>query len=113
MVRIVRLREEVMRCSKTKIEGSGGNQRKIENEKSLDVRKNRVLPIRRVGDTGPATTAKSSGKPLIEHGGAAKSAADDEVAAIVDAWPLLGKHSRSIIIGMARKAVANSTITTT
>jgi hypothetical protein len=58
-----------------------------------------------MGDTGPATTTKSSGKTLSGMSGAAESAAlDADLAIVVGAWPLLGAHAKSIIIGMARKS---------
>ena len=43
----------------TEMDGSSGNEQNDENEKSLGARKNRVLPIAGVGDTGfePVTSA--------------------------------------------------------
>ena len=67
----------------------------------------RGLPIFRVGDTGPATPPKSPGNMPSQLNGAAESAALDADLAIINAaWPLLAAHSRSIIVGMSRKAVA-------
>jgi hypothetical protein len=58
-----------------------------------------------LGDTGLALTAKSSGKSLLSSGGAAESAAvDAELSIVIGAWQLFAPHSRSIIVGMSRKA---------
>jgi hypothetical protein len=58
-----------------------------------------------VGDTGLAPAAKSSGNSLLSSSGAAESAAvDAEFAIVIGAWPLLTAHSKSIIIGIARKS---------
>jgi hypothetical protein len=53
------------------------------------------------GDTGLALTAKSSGKSLVSSSGAA---VDADLPIVIGAWPLLTAHSRSIIIGIARKS---------
>jgi len=58
-----------------------------------------------MGDTGPATIAKSSGNTLVAPSGAAESAAiEAELAIVIHAWSMIAAHSRSIIVGIARNA---------
>jgi len=60
-----------------------------------------------MGDTGFEPLADLS---VDMHGsaqsGAKSGALDCELAIVIDAWALLSAHSRSIIAGMARKAIA-------
>ncbi len=56
-------------------------------------------------DTDPATQAESAGRALVRSNGAAESAAiDAELAIVIQAWQLLAPDSRSVIVGMSRKA---------
>ena len=51
----------------------------------------------------------SSGKTMVSSSGAAESAAVDvELAIVVGAWPLLTAHSRSIVLGIARKSAVRN-----
>jgi hypothetical protein len=62
-----------------------------------------------MGDTGSETLPKSSGKAVVSSSGAAESAAiDSALSIVITAWPVLAPHSRSIIVGMARKAAAKA-----
>lgn len=58
-----------------------------------------------MGDEGLETIPASSGKTSDLSGGGAESGAlDPGLAVVIDAWPALGPHRQSIIVGMARKA---------
>jgi integrase len=66
----------------------------------------RYFTVLQVGDTGPETTSKSSGKtPFPSSGGAENGALDPRLATVIDSWPRLSEHRRLIIVGIA-KAVA-------
>jgi hypothetical protein len=44
--------------------------------------------------------------PVSSDGAAECAAIDTELAIVVRAWAMLNQHSRSIIVGMSRKAMA-------
>ena len=61
-----------------------------------------------MGDTGPATTEKSSGKSPLSFSGAAESAAvDAELAIVIDAWESLAPDLKSAIVAIVRKTAAD------
>ena len=60
-----------------------------------------------MGDTGLETLAdRSADMNGSAQGGAESGALDRELAIVIDAWAVLSAHSRSIIFGIARKAIA-------
>ena len=59
-----------------------------------------------VAEEGLERPAKSSEKTIAgANGGAENGALDPGLAIVIDAWPVLAPHCRSIIVGMARKAI--------
>jgi hypothetical protein len=66
-----------------------------------------LIVVSGVGDTGPETTSELSGiSQISSRGGAENGAFHAELLAVVKAWPALAPHSRAIILGIARKAMA-------
>jgi hypothetical protein len=62
-----------------------------------------------VAEAGLEPVAKLSAKTVADAtGGAESGAVDPGLATVIDAWPLLSPHSRSIIVGMAQKAIEKS-----
>lgn len=62
-----------------------------------------------MGDAGPVTSSESSEKTQVSPTRGAKNGAPDPGLVIVlEAWPLLPLHSRRIIVGMARNAIAKA-----
>jgi hypothetical protein len=56
-----------------------------------------------VGDAGPETTSKSSGKtPDSSKGGAENGALDLNLQIVIEAWPKLSEHRRIVIVGIAK-----------
>lgn len=59
-----------------------------------------MLPV------GTEQPSESSGKGAVSSSGAAESAAlAAQLAIVVDAWSMITPHCRSIVVGMARKAI--------
>ena len=55
---------------------------------------------------GTEQQLKSPEKTTVSSSSAAESAAiDAQLAIVIDAWPSIAPHSRSIMVGMARKAI--------
>jgi hypothetical protein len=95
--------------SVSELGGTGTNMEEGQKEIHRNFNVPRGLPILAVGDPGPAPLARSSGKTLVPPSGAAEYAAiDAELATIIDAWRWIAPHSRSIILGMSRKAAAKA-----
>jgi hypothetical protein len=56
-----------------------------------------------MGDAGPETTAKSSGKtPFVSTSGAENGALEPRLVMVIDAWPMLSEHCRLIIVGLVQ-----------
>jgi hypothetical protein len=65
--------------------------------------------LSQVGDAGLEGTAQSTGNtPACAIGAAQSAAVDPEMAIVIDAWAMLARRTRSIVVGEARKAISKS-----
>jgi hypothetical protein len=76
------------------------------SEKPGDFESHRVPMVDLVLPVGTEQPSESAGKVAIPSSDAAQNAAVDAgQATVINAWPVLAPHCRSIIVGMARKAI--------